>query len=298
MADFRSPVRSFTLTAVTSTSFNGWRMVGSPDAERTQIMFDYPVLGTPGSAIWWDVTAPLGVPLYYEFISNLGSSTGILGPITFDATDATWLSDPVRPWADLRMDVCPPGGAHLPGCGDPDPALVWGGFTGAQDTEVDANLLPILNAEVPVDTFGRRKYANGSFRFFSRTLEAIDWVYELFTAGGPLLLRTPPVYGQRDIFIQPGTVEMTYVARDQRRPERIWDVPYTVVDRPTGPIQGTNCNNWCAVEESFTTFQDLTNFPGDWGDLMQGDVFCPDVPPGEDGFGIGPFGDGPFGDGG
>jgi hypothetical protein len=298
MADFRSPVRAFPLTAVTSTSFNGWRMVGAPDAERTQVMFDYPVLGTPGAAIWWDVTAPLGVPLYYEFISNLGASTGILGPITFDATDATWLSDPLRPWADLRMDVCPSGAAHLPGCGDPDPALVWGGFTGTQDTEADANLIPILNAEVPVDVFARRKYANGSFRFFSRTLEAIEWVYELFTAGGPLLIRAPAVYGQRDIFIQPGTVEMSYVARDQRRPERVWDVPYTVVDRPTGPIQGTNCNNWCEVEEAFPTFQDLTNYPGTWGDLMSGDVLCPDTPPEEDGFGMGPFGSGPFGDGG
>lgn len=298
MADFRSPVRAFPLSAVTSTSFDGWRMVGSPDAERVKVMDDYPVLGTPGYAVWWDVTAPLGVPLYYEFISNLGASTGILGPITFDATEATWLSDPVRPWADIRMDVCPPGAPHLPGCGDPDPALVWGGFTGSQDTEVDANLLPIINAEVPVDIYARRKYANGSFRFFTRTLEAIDWVYELFTAGGPLLLRVPPVYGQRDIFIQPGTVEMGYVSRDQRRPLRVWDVPYTVVDAPTGPIQGTNCNNWCEVKERFPTFQDLTNYGGTWLELMGGLILCPTTPPEEDGFGRGFFGDGPFGDGG
>lgn len=278
MADFESPVFAFTITAVTSTSFDGWRMVGAPDAERVQVLDDGPVLGTPGSMIWWDVTAPLGVPLYYEFISNLGSSTGILGPITFEATDSTWLTDPLRPWADLRMDVCPPGEAHLPGCGDDDPAFVWGGFTGSQDTQTDATLLPILNREVPVSIFARRKYADGSFRFFSRTLEAIDWVYELFTAGGPLQLRVPPVYGQRDIFIQPGTPQMTYVSRDQRRPERVWDVPYTVVDAPMGPMQGTNCNNWCEVEEQFATFADLTASAGDWGDLMSGNVLCPVVP--------------------
>lgn len=276
MADFRSPVRAFPLTAVTSTSFNGWRMVGSPDAPREQIMFDYPVLGTPGAAIWWDVTAPLGVDLYYEFISNLGSSTGILGPITFPEEGLIWLSDPLRPWADIAMDTCPPGTAsHRPGCGDPDPAFVWGGFTGSQDWETDATLLSVLNSETPADIFARRKYATGSFRFFSRTLEAIEWVYELFTAGGVLMLRVPPVYGQRDIFIQPGTPQMTYVSRDQRRPERIWDVPYTVVDRPIGPVQGTNCNNWCEVEEQFATFADLTASPGNWADLMGGIVLCP-----------------------
>lgn len=279
MADFSSPVRAFTITAVTSVWFDGWRMEGAPDAPRTQVMFRAPVLGSPGAAIWWDVTAPLGVPLYYEFIGSTGSSTGILGPITFTQEGLVWLSDPVRPWADIAMDTCPPGTvSHSPECGDPEPAFVWGGFTGAQAWPTDATLMPILDAEVPADVFGRRKYADGSFRFFSRTLEAIDWVYELFTAGGPLMLRVPPVYGQRDIFIQPGDPEMTYVSRDQRRPERIWDVPYTVVDRPTGPIQGTNCNNWCAIEEAFPTFADLTASPGDWEDVMSGRVLCPVVP--------------------
>lgn len=298
MAEFESPVFAFTVTAVTSTSFDGFRMVGAPDAPRTQVLHDGPVLGTPGALIWWDVTAPLGVELYYEFISNLGSTTGILGPIVFPEEGYTWLTDPLRPWADLRMDVCPAGTAHRPGCGDTDPALVWGGFTDAQETEVDATLLPILNAEVPADTFARRKYAAGSFRFFTRTLEAIDWVYELFTAGGPLMLRVPPVYGQRDIFIQPGTPAMGYVSRDQRRPERVWDVSYTVVDQPFGPMQGTNCNNWCEVEELFPTFADLTAYPATWGDLMRGNVLCNPDPPEEDGFGMGPFGSGPFGDGG
>jgi hypothetical protein len=297
MADFQSPVYAFTITSLTSTSFNGWRMAGAPDAPRTQVAFDVPFLGAPGRAIWWDVTAPLGVPLYYEFITNLGNSTGILGPIIFPQEGLVWLSDPTRPWADIAMDTCPPGTvSHTPECGDPDPAFMWGGFTGEQTWETDATLLPVLNAEVPADTFARRKYANGSFRFFSRTLEAIDWVYELFTAGGPLLLRVPPVYGQRGIFIQPGDPQMSYVSRDQRRPERIWDVPYVVVDRPTGPIQGTNCNNWCEVQEQYATFADLTASPGDWADLMDGDLLC--LPVDVDGFGMGPFGSGPFGDGG
>lgn len=275
MADFRSPVFAFTVTATASTSFDGFRMVGSPTADRTQVLTNGPVLGTPGALIWWDVTAPLGVPLYYEFISNLGSSTGILGPITFPEEGYIWLTDPLRPWADLRMDVCPPGSAHSPGCGDPAPALVWGGFMDTEEWEPDTTLLPILNAEKPVDIFARRKHATGSFRFFTRTLEAIDWVYELFTAGGPLMLRVPPVYGQRDIFLQPGTVSMSYVSRDQRRPERVWDVPYVLVDQPQGPAQGTNCNNWCEVEDEFPTFADLTARAGTWGDLMRGTVLCP-----------------------
>jgi hypothetical protein len=298
MADPESPVFAFTVTAVSSTSFDGFRMVGSPTADRTQVLFDGPVLGTPGAMIWWDVTAPLGVDLYYEFISNLGSTTGILGPIVFDA-GRTWLTDPVRPWADIGMDTCPPGdGNHRPECVTPDPVFVWGGFTNSLTMPVDAGLFDVLNAEHPADVFARRKYADGSFRFFTRTLEAIDLVYDLFTAGGPLMLRTPAIYGWHDQFIQPGTPAMTFVTADQRHPIRQWDVPFTVVDRPIGPIQGTDCNNWCEVEEAFTTFADLTAYPGTWGDLMQGEVLCPVTPPELDGFGMGGFGDGPFGDGG
>lgn len=298
MADFIGPYLKFSLGPTSAVWVSAYRRANDTAGPGELVAFQLPVLGTPGRWIWQDTTAPIGVPLYYQFVTSTGITTPWQGPFEVPATDSTWLSDPLRPWADLRMDVCPPGGAHLPGCEDPDPALVWGGFTGTQDTEADANLIPILNAEVPVDVFARRKYANGSFRFFSRTLEAIDWVYELFTAGGPLLIRAPAVYGQRDIFIQPGTVEMAYVARDQRRPERVWDVPYTVVDRPTGPAQGNNCNNWCEVEAAFPTFQDLTNYPGTWGNLASGVVLCPDTPPEEDGFGMGPFGSGPFGDGG
>ena len=277
MADPSTPVFPFTATAVTSTSFDAFRMVGSPTADRVQVLFDGPVLGTPGALIWWDVTAPLGVDLYYEFISNLGATTGVLGPFQFPAGQ-TWLSDPMRPWADLAMDTCPPGtGNHRPECGDEDPAFVWGGFTGDLVMPHDAGLFDVLNAEHPADVFGRRKYADGSFRFFTRTLEAISLVYDLFTAGGPLMLRTPAEYGWSDQFLQPLNVAMSYVSADQRIPFRQWDVPFTLVDQPFGPAQGTDCNNWCEVEAAFPTFADLTAAAGfSWGDLMRGDVLCPD----------------------
>lgn len=251
-----------------------------------------------GRAVIVDTTAPLETDVWYRFTVEFGATLEeIVGPFQTEATGMTWLSDPTRPWADIGMDVCPPG-AHALDCATPDPAFVWGGFTDAMETPVDATLLDILNAERPADTFARRKFANWSFRFFTLTLDAIDQVYELFTAGGPLMLRTPPVYGWGAYAIQPGTPQMTFVSQDQRRPLRQWDVPFTVVDMPVGPVQGTDCNNWCAVEEAFPTFAELTAYPATWLELLHGDVLCPDTPPGEDGFGMGPFGDGPFGDGG
>ncbi len=251
-----------------------------------------------GVGLYVDTTAPLNVNLWYRITTDVTNFVQVLGPAILGVSFRAWLTDPVRPWADIAFDLCDITDGHEPGCTTPDPAFVWGGFTGTLDTATDAGLFDILDAEHPADIFARRKYAEGSFRFFTRTLEGIDEVYELFTAGGPLLLRVPAAYGFHDQFIQPGTPQMAYSFRDQRRPERTWDVPFVVVDRPLGPIQGTDCNNWCVVEESFTTMQDLANYPATWLDLVNGDVLCPDTPPELDGFGMGGFGDGPFGDGG
>lgn len=252
-----------------------------------------PLLGE--RSVFVDTTAPLGVPLYY---TGFGKETGsafnvVLGPI--EATTSAWLKDPLRPWADIELDFCDTAAGHSSGCTTPDPAFIWGGL-GDQKWNDDAGLFTVLDSETPADVWARRKFADGTMRFFTRTLDAIDRVYDLFTAGGPLLLQLPPEYGWHDRFIQPGQVTQEYGSRDQRRPLRSWTVPFTVVDRPLGPAQGTACANWCAVQESFSTFGDMTATGMTWLDLLEGDVLCP--PGAVDGFGIGSFGDGPFGDGG
>lgn len=232
-----------------------------------------------GRAVLFDYGPPIGVPVWYQVTTSGPVASQVVGPYTAEDTGQTWLTDPVRPWADIGMDTCPPGaGNHRPGCPNTAPEFVWGGFTNSLDLAADTGLFPVLNAERPADVFARRKFATGSFKFFTTTLDAIDRVYDLFTAGGPLMLRTPPVYGWRDAFIQPGDLSMTHVSADQRRTLRQWDVPFTVVDRPFGPTQGTNCNNWCAVTAAFPTFADLTATPGTWLDLLQGDILCPAVP--------------------
>lgn len=266
------PYIMFTIaTGLTNTSFTLERSL-TPTGPWTVVRAGAPLL--EGRAVIVDTTAPLETDVWYRLTTDVTGTTTTVGPFQTEPTGMTWLSDPTRPWADIGMDVCPPG-AHALDCVTPDPAFVWGGFQDAMEMTVDATLLDILNAERPSDTFARRKFANWSFRFFTLTLAAVDEVYELFTAGGPLMLRTPPVYGWGAYAIEPGTPQMAHVSQDQRRPLRQWDVPFTVVDMPVGPVQGTDCNNWCAVEDAFPTFADLTAYPAQWLDLLQGNVICP-----------------------
>lgn len=301
MADIPGPyVQLNIVTSASNTALSVERSTEGPDGPWTMIQPVVPLLD--GRAFYIDTTAPIAnsgfTTFWYRLVTNVTGFTQVVTVIAADPIQAVWLTDPVRPWADLSMDTCSTTDGHEPGCSTPDPEFVWGGFTGTLDMVEDVGLHPILNAERPADVFARRKYAEGAFTFFTRSLDAIDQVYDLFTAGGPLMLRVPAVYGWHDTFIQPGTLAMSHPFRDQRRPERRWDVPFVVVDRPLGPVQGTDCNNWCAVEEAFPSMQSMADYPGTWADLANGDVLCPNTPPGEDGFGMGGFGDGPFGDGG
>ncbi|WP_328902284.1 hypothetical protein OHR86_22345 [Streptomyces sp. NBC_00441] len=224
--------------------------------------------------VYTDTTAPFSVPLYYR---ATGDQTGAVTTYTagpLDQAGQVWLRDPLRPWADLALDFCDAAqSGHVPGCTQPNPELVWVGL-GDERWRADAGLFDVLNSETPADVWARRKHTDTSIIFFTRTLAAADRVYELFTAGGPLFLQLPPEYGWSDAFVQPGDVAMSRISRDQRRPERRWEVPITVVDRPLGPAQGTACANWCALPDAYPTYGDLPSGLT-LADLAGGNVLCP-----------------------
>ncbi|MYZ35469.1 MULTISPECIES: hypothetical protein [unclassified Streptomyces] len=247
------------------------------------------------SAVFFDTGAPLGVNVWYRVVGVPGTpsaQTFIAGPIQLNATSSVYAVDPLRPWASRAFDFCSTTQGHT--CGNETPAFVWAGF-GDRERAADITLLPLTGSETPADVFARRKDHTGSFQVLTRTLEAKEAIYDLFTYGGPVLLQLPPVYGQPDIYVQPGTIREAYISADQRRPYRLWTIPYTVVTAPVGPKQGTACANWCAVQEAYPTFADMTAAGGTWQAIATGDTVCGD-PEDQAGYGDGLYGDGPYGD--
>lgn len=225
-------------------------------------------------AVYIDSTAPLDIPVWYRATGTPGPVTEVYGPFTSDSLDMVWLKDPLRPWATVAFDFCDTVSGHNTYCTTPDPEYVWGGF-GTETWSADVGRFPILNAEHDADVYARRKHLDGSMVFFTRTLAARDAIYALFTAGGPLFLQAPAIYGWADAYVQPGDVSPEYISRDQRRPERRYEVPFFITDPVTGPAQGTLCANWCAVQDAFATFADMTAAGGTWLDVAQGDLVCP-----------------------
>lgn len=238
----------------------------------TMLNTSVPLLGQ--MAVFIDSTAPLDTSVWYRVTGDVDGSE-ILGPFSADSLGMAWLKDPLRPWATLAFDFCQGGTSLNPVCATPDPAFVWMGLED-EDWDADAGLFPILDAERPADVWARRKHLTSGMRFLTRTLAAKADVYTLFTAGGPLFLQLPAIYGWEDAYLQPGTVTPSRISRDQRRPERLWSVPFTTVDPvAAGPIQGALCATWCEVAETFATFADLTAAGGTYLDLADGSTVCP-----------------------
>lgn len=175
--------------------------------------------------------------------------------------------------------------------------IAWIGFQD-KTRAADAAVYSTLNEETPSSVYGRRKDITTSGLFLSRTADGIRAVYELYTAGGPLLWQVPAVYvmdrfyGQKDRYYQPGDLEEQYLTNDQRKPVRLWTVPLTAVEAPVGRPQGTDDANWCAVRDTYGTFADLTDSGYTWGEVDSGEATAGTVP-GE--YGGGAYGDGPYG---
>ncbi len=261
----------------TDTTYTMERSTAGPTGPWDVLGTAIPLLGE--RAVFTDTTAPLGVPLWYRITGDQTGDSSVSAETAIPAAGQVWLKDPLRPWADIAFDFCDVvSSGHVEGCTSPDPEFVWAGL-GRGVWQADAGLFPILNSETPADVWARQKFETNTMRFFTRTLDAIDRVYDLFTAGGPLLLQLPDEYGWHDHYVQPGDVSRDYISRDQRRPDRLWEVPITVVDRPLGPAQGTTCANWCAVRDTFPTYGDLAGAGGTFEDLLAGDVLCPDGEP-------------------
>lgn len=281
-----APGTQTTATVERGTSATGpWTLLATVD-----------LLGEIGS--YTDTAAPLDVALWYRWTGSPGGTAIVQGPFTETSSGTVLLKDPLRPWANLELSFCEtPQQALAEICGVNGPELVWVGL-GNKTYRADANLFDVYNARVPADIYGVRKRLDSEMRIFSKTLAAKDAVETLFAGGGPLQLQLPVEYGFPDAIVQPGDLTEAYLSgvRDQRRPLRLWEVPFTVVDRPLGPSQGTECANWCAVATAYPTYAQLTASGYTWGQVASGIAVCPS---GElDGFGFGPYGDGPYGDGG
>lgn len=237
-----------------------------------------------GVGFFYDNTVPYDTPVWYRAVQILLISDPpfevpgmAMGPFTLVGSGNVVLSDPNRPWADIEFGFCAtPEALSRAACVPGGVEFVWSRF-GSRTRRVDAGLFDRLDSETPADIYARRKNLDSGALVLTKTLDAIDRMYELFTAGGPLYLRAPAAYGRTDYYLQPGDLTEDHLSEliDQRFPHRLWSFPYTLVDPVFAVQQGTDCANWCAVADAFPTFADLTATGDTWTEVATGVTVCP-----------------------
>lgn len=294
----------YTTEAGSQTTATLARHVDAVDApgEYVRGLFNADLLGE--EAFVTDTEMPLDRQIWYTVSATPDNVEMTAGPFTVASDGFVWLKDPGRPWADLKLDLCntPTLSEADPECADPlEIVLSWVGF-GDVVRPADSATFPTLNRETPNAVYARRKDLNTSMQFLSRTLDGITQVYELFTAGGPLLIQTPEIYGMvpydyplklSDLYFLPGDLNEEKISRDQRKPWRLWSTELLSVLNPVGVPQGTDEANWCAIEETYDTFEDLTLTGYSWEAVATGEASS--GPPASGLYGGGLYGDGLYG---
>lgn len=75
-------------------------------------------------------------------------------------------------------------------------------------------------------------------------------------------------YPENNWYIAIGTVTEMRMLPDARRPERLWAIPYTRVERPSGVIEASTGVTWKMILETGMTWEELRSAREDWLDVL------------------------------
>ncbi|MFJ3248325.1 hypothetical protein [Streptomyces sp. NPDC086782] len=206
-------------------------------------------------AVATDYEAPLGVPVQWRVSIKDPSGPGAYNytsdPISIDAeaTDV-WLTDPGQPARSARITVSTP----MP---------TWQRAARQGVNHVRGRARPVVISDA-------RAGVTGDLAVVTETdadVEALWWVLE---TGNVLLLRWPPGWGQKDMYVSVGDVSAAPIVDFAEFHDRTWTLPLTEVDRPIGGVIGSADRTWQTVKDSGSTWAEVLAGAASWLDIYQG----------------------------
>lgn len=148
-----------------------------------------------------------------------------------------WLRDPARPANSVRLDAARRPVAGWYACA-PGQGVAYLGLT-AKTRRFMGTLLDVNNSPLPVGITRVRRAPGFDLRLGARSFVDRDLVTALVQPGSALMLQLPAVYGEPDRYVQPLDVPEALLPGDQRRQNRIYDLPVNEVGAPVGPMLGS-----------------------------------------------------------
>lgn len=240
------------------------RLVHGSTTKEFSIQWSFDELGiTPGSqrvhdTLYWfdgDTPVPANSP---DYLLGAGWST-----VTADAA-ITWSGTVGNSVSEFRtagtlstVTACQldaPAGLVCEPVFLSDPTNVtlgiWAGLIDIGDLTRPANrgLFQVLSRQAPVAVSSARQWETTSLVVETGDLAARDQMNLVLDSGRVLLLRNPdPRYPETSWYVSIGDSSEARPIADQRQPERLWTLPITRVDRPTGLIEASGGVTWADV---------------------------------------------------
>jgi hypothetical protein len=185
--------------------------------------------GSKGVFAAIDTEAPLAGRFHYEVVVR--SSDGSLETMRTD-----WCSYPYR---EAFGDTDIPCSPVL--LSDPLVPMLsaWVGLLSIEPLTYPAReeVVDIIASHYPVALTDLRSAARTSIRVITRTLGQRLDLLRLVASGRTLLLRNPdPSYPETGWHIAVGEITESRILSDHRSPLRAWELPISVVDRPSGNL--------------------------------------------------------------
>lgn len=198
-------------------------------------------------AVVTDYEVPLGTPVQWRVrITGTGSFTYLSDPVVLDASGTeVWLTDPGLPQRSVAVTVAPP----MP---------TWTRPARQSTSAVRGRALPVVISDV-------RGGKTGDLTVVTETAEDRDALWWVLDAGSTLLLRWPPGWGEDDMYVQVGDVQVAPVVPEYAEfQDRTFVLPLTQVDRPIGGVTGSADRTWQTVKDSGSTWTDALAGSSSW----------------------------------
>ncbi|MCW7941698.1 hypothetical protein AAW14_06565 [Streptomyces hygroscopicus] len=170
-----------------------------------------------------DYEAPLGQDVSYR--AELYTSTGTLGSrredgpvqLTVDDPSLVWIKDPVQPERNVQLRASEP----------PD----WA-------RPIEQSVLRVRGRRNPVVLSDVRGGLTGTLKIWTLTDAEREAMHFALDTGDTLLLQFAAGYGLDDTYVAVGEATESRVSWGGE-PRRLWQLPLTQVDAPTGGTSGT-----------------------------------------------------------
>ena len=201
-----------------------------------------------GEWIGDDFEAPLDSSFYYQATSTEVPGTVITSAsYSLSSGGSTWLKHPGRPLLNLK--VKPTRGPDL-------------------TRPIEQGVFDVLGRSRPVATSMLRRSERGDLALRTDTDAERLALLALVQDGVPLLFAPPAGYGIGTVYISIGDVQETRVSNRGSEPTRFWQLPFTVVDRPSGAALAAG-NSWSDALGAYSSWSQLLATEGTWIGLAE-----------------------------